>query len=484
MILIPSSEIQAELCRRSFYFFLKTFWHVIIQEQPVYNWHIKYICDTLQSEAQRIKDRKEAQYDCIIINVPPGSTKSTICSQMFPVYCWVIDPTIKLITASNTNELAIRDSTASRDILRSDKFKQLFPEIEIKGDEDNKSKYSNTNTGKRTATSIGGSIVGEHCHISIIDDPLNPRESPTDSNIVASNSYCDYLMSTRKIDKKVSTTILVMQRLNENDPSGHLLSNKDLRIKHICLPATDSVEVKPVELRDEYVNGLLDPQRLDLSDLAKIKAGLGSYAYAGQFDQTPSPEGGGILKSSWFGYFDLTALRQKSKDNGIQLVWDFTVDGAYTSNTSNDQTAIMAYTTYENDIYIRSVLGVWEELPELQKTIKEFAELNGYSPSSRIFVEPKASGLPIVQTLKRTTNLNMVIDKSPTADKVSRARSVAPIMESGRVYLLRNAAWIEDYTHQINTFPNGKLKDKVDITVMAIQRFQENKGGIIYSTSN
>lgn len=484
MPLLSANKAEAELCRRSFYFFLKTFWSVIIQEEPVYNWHIKYICDELQKEAYRIKKRLPAPFDAIIINVPPGSTKSTICSQMFPIYCWIIDPSIKIITASNTKDLATRDSTISRDILRSEKFAALFPELIIKGDQDNKAKYENTNNGKRIATSIGGSIIGEHSHISIIDDPLNPKETPSDGQIKAANAYCDYVMSTRKINKKVSTFVLVMQRLNENDPSGHLLANKDLRIKHICLPASDSEHVKPKQLRGEYDGGLLDPQRLDHEDLAKAKAGLGSYAFAGQFGQTPSPQGGGILKSGWFGYFDMSELRRKAKALDEPIVWDFTIDGAYTSNTANDQTAILSYCSFENDIYIRAVQGWWLEMPELIKAIKEFVQMNGYSPSSRIYVEPKANGLSIVQTIKRESKLNVIIDKAPSKDKIARARSVAPVIEAGRVYVLRNGMWVEDYFHQVDNFPNGKLKDKVDVTVMALQRFNENRGGILTTASS
>ena len=476
---LNANKAEAELCRRSFYYFVKTFWNIIIQEEPIYNWHIKYICDVLQNEALRVKNREDSKFDAIIINVPPGSTKSTLCSQMFPLYCWINDPTIKLITASNTKELSMRDSTISRDILRSEKFQALFPEIQIKGDQDNKAKYENTLGGKRTATSVGGSIVGEHAHISIMDDPLNPKETPSEAQIKATNSFCDYVMTTRKINKKVSIFILVMQRLNENDPSGHLLSNKGLRIKHICLPATESDVVSPIELKEEYLDGLLDPIRMDHADLLQTQAGLGSYAYAGQYDQTPSPKGGGILRSGWFGTFELASLRMKAKQMDMQLIWNFTIDGAYTSDTTNDQTAMLSYCEFMNDIYIRNILGVWEELPELQKTIKAFAEMNGYTPSSRIYVEPKASGLPIVQTLKRTTKLNMIIDKAPTADKVSRARSIAPVLEAGRVYVLRDGLFIESFSHQIDSFPNGKLKDKVDTLVMAIQRFNERKGSII-----
>lgn len=453
---------------------------MIIKEEPVYNWHIKYLCDELQGIAAKVKARQSADGD-LIINISPGSTKSTIVSQMYPVWCWTIDPTIKLITSSNSKSLSTRDAMKSRDVIRSDKFRSLFPELQIKDDADNKINYENTNTGKRMASSVGGTIVGEHAHIIIADDPLNPKSEPSELQLQTANDYVDYLRTTRKINSKVSVFILVMQRLNENDPSGHLLANKENKIRHICLPACldDNDNVKPAELKANYIDGLFDAVRLDRLDLADKKSGLGSYGYAGQYGQTPAPSGGGIFKKSWFQTFELDELQRRARDKGVQLVWNTTVDGAYTSDTNNAQSAIFIYTIFENSMYVREVVGVWEELPDFVKTLYSVTQRNGYTSSSSIYVEPKATGLPIVQTLKRETILNMVIDKAPSVDKVSRARSCAPFCESKRVYLLNNAGWVNDFIHQCTTFPNGKLKDKVDCMVMAIQRVNENRGGFL-----
>lgn len=482
--LCPSAnKAEAEICRRSFYFFLQTFWDVVVTEMPVFNWHMKYICDELQKETLRIKNRLPATNDIIIINVPPGCSKSTIVSQMWPVYNWIIDPSIKIMSGSNTKELSIRDSVTSRDIIRSLKFRLLFPELEIKGDEDGKGKYKNTAKGQRMTTSIGGTPIGEHAHIIIWDDPLNPKQEPTEASIQTSKESVDYSFTTRKIGK-TAVGVLVMQRLNEDDPTGHLLKNKALRIKHICLPATVSDKVNPIELQEEYVNGLLDPIRIDRSDLAGKKAGLGSYGYAGQYDQTPSPAGGGLIKKVWFRHFDLMELINRAKDKGVSLVWNFTVDGAYTSDPSNDQCAILCYCIYDNHMYIRDCIAVWEELPEFKQTLYSFCTRNGYTSASSIYVEPKASGLPIVQTMKKETMLNVIIDKAPTADKVSRTKSCTPFMEAGRISLLHNGAFVESFLHQVTSFPAGKLKDKVDTLVMAIQRVNENKGGILAHGTN
>lgn len=471
------SAIKAERCRRSFYYFVQEFWDVIIRETPVWNWHIEYLCNELQAVAERIKRREPSEYD-LVINIPPNSSKSTIVSQMLPVWCWVIDDTMRLLTGAYADTLATRDSVTSRDIIRSDKFRAYFPHIKIKSDGDNKTEYSTQNTGFRYATSTGGTIVGRHGHLIIIDDPMNPKESPSSVKVESANAWVDYVTTTRKIDNKITACILVMQRLHEKDPAGHMLKNKARTIKHICLPATVSNQVNPPELAEKYVDGLLDAVRLSHKELAVKKSVLGSYSYSGQYDQNPAPAEGGIIKKAWFMRYELEELISKAKATSQQLIWNFTVDGAYTANPNNDQSAILAYTFFENNLYVRNCVGVWEEMPDFIKTLYTFVNKNGYTSSSSVFVEPKATGLSVVQTLRRETILNMIIDKAPNQDKEIRVRAITPVLEARRVYVT-NEPWADSLIEQCGMFPNAALKDKVDCLVMAINRSANSNTGTI-----
>src|SRR5690606_35524682 len=107
-------------------------------------------------------------------------------------------------------------------------------------------------------------------------------------------------LSTRKTDRMRSVTIGIMQRLHEDDPTGRALKERPESIHHICLPAEVSDLVSPEYLKGNYINGLLDPNRLGVEALERLRVNLGSYGYAGQISQNPSPEGGGQLKKAWF----------------------------------------------------------------------------------------------------------------------------------------------------------------------------------------
>lgn len=459
--MIPSDlivNIQREQSKRSFFDFVRLFWDVIIKEKPVYNWHIQYLCDELQKLSPYIISRQAKPYD-VVINIPPGTSKSTICTIMFPVWLWTQDSTIRVITNSYSSDLSTEHAIKSRDIILSDKFKQLFPDVKLRADKSAKQNYENVDGGARYTTSTGGTITGKHAHIIINDDPLNPSQASSEADRKSANEHTKTL-SSRKIDKENTPTITVMQRLHEEDVTGYLLSKKSESIKHICLPAEDSERVKPIELKQRYIEGLLDPVRMSKSVLNEAKIDLGSYGYANQYGQEESPSDGGLLKVAWFDIIDW-----QSDFNNI--VWNTAVDSAYSEDIKNDESAFLQFGQINNEMIIRHCEGVYKEFPDLVRHTTSYSSLYGYSDKSMIYVEPKASGKSLVQTVKRETTINIKEDTPPHKDKVSRASDVSPICEAKRVKLIRGN-WNDAFLDQVRMFPNGKQDGKIDCLSIAI----------------
>jgi len=283
---------------------------------------------------------------------------------------------------------------------------------------------------------------------------------------VNANNHLDRTLSTRKVDKKITPTILIMQRLHEDDPTGHILEKKEKGIKHICLPGEVSDDINPPELREKYVDGLLDPIRLDREVLEEMRTDLGGFGFAGQVMQTPVPDGGGILKKEWFPIISKSSYDEIARNRRV----DFWVDSAYTENEKNDPTAIMCTCKVGHELYITNVVSERMEFPELCKFLPDFVRENGYTSRSKIKIEPKASGLSIYQQLKRTTRLNVVKARVPKDSKEVRASAIAPTCEAGRVVLVAGA-WNEPFLAQCQIFPAGKNDDMVDDLSMAVSDF-------------
>ena len=459
------TKIQSELYKKSFYdFSLDAFKTLHNGQELIPNWHIKLLCDRLQVEAERIVNGGERGKH-LLINVPPRTLKSELVNVFFSVYCWILKDSIQFISSSYSASLSIVLSTQSRRLIESDWFIEHFPDIKLSKDENTKSRFTTTNGGLRYSTSTGGTVTGMGGDVIVIDDPQNPQLARSEVERENANRFFNETLRSRLNNPDKGIFIVIMQRLHENDMTGMLLEKEPHNWEHICLPAEISDNVKPIELQELYVDGLLFPQRLSKSVLDGFRIGLGSYGYSGQYSQLPSPSEGGIFKGAWFNTI-------KELPNNLkldQLKWDFYLDTAYTNKQENDATAMLCAAFYNNELYIREVRAVRMEFPELIKEIQNFTIVNGYSNRSRIYVEPKASGKSIVQMLKRSTGLNIMEDKPPTQDKISRASSISAFVESGRVSML-DGRYIDNFLNELKAFPNGSHDDMVDVLIMAIDR--------------
>ena len=226
-----------------------------------FNWHVQYICDQLQDIAEGVFRNEKRKHD-LIINVPPGSTKSTICSLLYPAWIFTRMPSAKIICVSVSNDLAEKFSRQTRTILQSELYRQAFPYVQL--ERKAKTRLWTTEGGNRQSFGVMSEVVGQHAHFIIIDDLISPTTVLSDKGIAAANEWLDTTISTRKIitDKVLTPTILIMQRLHQNDPTGYLLNKygDGNTIKHICLPADllGQGEVKPAGLKRYYKGNLLD----------------------------------------------------------------------------------------------------------------------------------------------------------------------------------------------------------------------------------
>lgn len=283
-------EIKAELCKRNLFYFVKEFWGTINTNEYVHNWHIEYLADEVQKVLTWVLKGEEKPYD-LIINIPPGTSKSTIVTRMACAWLWANDDTKTIITNTIDSKNATEFSTSTRDIIQSEKYQLYFPKVKIRRDVSAKTFYQSENGGRRYSLTTRGSKTGKHADVIIDDDPMDyeTANSPMEAKQCIEGFKA---LQTRKKDKAKVPYILVMQRLSSNDTTAHALKSLD-KVKHICLPAEDvHNNIKPVELKEKYVDGLLDPVRLNRNILNAMRKGLSDdskpisdVAYETQFNQ-------------------------------------------------------------------------------------------------------------------------------------------------------------------------------------------------------
>jgi predicted phage terminase large subunit-like protein len=455
-------ELLASICRESFYDFLKEFWpHA---EEPVWNWHIEYLCSELQAVAERVFKGKPKEYD-LVINIPPGTTKSTVCSIAFPAWCWTRMASTRVISASYAYSLAMDLSRKSRDIIKSDKYQKAFPKIQIREDQDSKGYFVNTRGGDRYAVGVNGSVMGMHGHFIIVDDPLDPQQAISEVELKAVNHWMTEVLPSRKVDKAVTPMILIMQRLHEDDPSGARLARRDRSpVKHICLPAEISDLVQPPLLKMMYQDGYLDPIRLPRSVLDEALSDLGEYGYAGQFEQNPSPRGGGMFVVTMLKYGPLPSMW---KD--LIRYWDKAATvGSKAAFTAGVQVGL----DFDGRFWILDVVrGRWNSA-EREKVISQTALRDG--PQCRIGLEqePGSGGKESAEnTAARLKGYYVTIDKvgASEGNKIQRAYPFSSQVNAGNVFL-QVGPWNKEFIAEMEKFPVGRYKDQIDAASGGVNR--------------
>jgi len=455
-------DLIQSICRESFYEFVKEFWDTIIPDDPVWNWHIEFICNELQKTAERVFAGLPKKHD-VIINVPPGSTKSTICSVMFPAWVWTIKPKYKIICGSYTFFLAMELSRRTREVINSDKYRAAFPEVRLSPEQFGKQHFMNTLGGSRMCVGVGGTITGMHAHIIIIDDPLDPQGAKSEADLKKVNAWMSETLPTRKVNKRVTPTILIMQRLHQNDPTGNMIEKKASKIRHICLPAELADNVKPGHVRRFYKDGLLDPVRLDRVVLKSLRADLGEFGYAGQAGQNPVPLEGGMFKVENLQYEKVAPARRKFKR--VVRFWDKAGtggDGAYTVGIK------MGWDLGGRFWILDVVRGQWEAFTR-EKIIKNTAKMDGPEVEIGVEQEPGSGGKESAQNTVRNLAGYSIVADLPRGDKVFRADPFAVQVNGGNVIILI-APWNLEYINEMQFFPFAKFKDQIDASSAAFAK--------------
>jgi len=459
--------VRAEKYKRSLHEFTKAAWPTIEPGVPFKdNWHLQAVSEHLQAV-------KEGEIKRLIINVPPRHMKSISVAVALPAWTWATQPSKKFLYASYAASLSIRDSTKCRRLIDSPWYKAHFGDkFKLTDDQNQKQRFENDKTGYRIATSVGGALTGDGGDIIVVDDPHNSVEADSSKVREGVLEWWDQAMQTRLNDPQTGAFVIIMQRLHEQDLTGHILANElGNEWDHLCLPARYEIG-HPTPNRSSLgftdprteEGELLWPDRMDEKTLTNLERSLGSYAAAGQLQQRPSPKGGGILKASWWVPWEKEELPEVSY---VIQSWDT----AFETKESSSYSARTTWGVFKKDGYdCLIVLEAWYDkvnYPELRKLAQE--AYDDWEPDA-VLIEKKASGASLLADLRMAGV--PVLAYSPDRDKVARAHAASALLEDGRIYYPKRK-WAEDLISICAAFPAAKNDDIVDTATQAWLRLRK-----------
>src|SRR5712671_4214426 len=277
------------------YFAQRCFCELNPQAAFLPNWHIEVITAKLAAvRAGRIRR--------LIINLPPRHLKSLLASIAFPAWCLGHDPSAQILCVSYAQDLADKLARDCRGIMMSPWYRQIFP-TRLAPHRQAVQEFITTRQGYRLATSTGGVLTGRGADLILIDDPLKPEEALSEARRNATNDWYANTLYSRLNDKRRGGIVIIMQRLNEDDLVGHVLGQEPWEV--VSFPAiaeADEVhEIATIWGPQRFTRRpgeALHPSRESLATLAHIRRTIGEYNFAGQYQQSPAPLGGGLVKGS------------------------------------------------------------------------------------------------------------------------------------------------------------------------------------------
>lgn len=460
-----AARIRAEC--KSFAGFVRHAWAIIEPGTTLkWNWHLDAMCAHLQAISEgRLKPR-------LIINVPPGSSKSTICTVLWQAWEWgpLGKRHLRYVTTSFDLTNVKRDCGKTRDVIKSEWYQSLWPETALKTD--GVLSYSNHDTGSRLGVSFYG-VTGKRGDRLIVDDPHSLKGS--ESEEVRDGAVQAFIEGglNRTNDWETSAIVIVMQRLHEKDLTGVLLA-KDFGFVHLMIPmefepgraCTTELKVPgpngtKVDWTDprSYMGEVMDPVRVPPAAIEQLKK-AGEYSWNGQYQQRPAPREGGMFKVEHISIVEACP-------SGGQTVagWDF----AGSKRKTSPYSVRVLMTRVGGDLYIRHVERRQTTPTELERMATAVSIDDRNSVGNVLISMPQDPGQAGKAQKYRMAELlaGFVFRITPeTGDKTTRAEPFAAQVGAERVHLVRGA-WNSAYIEELRNFPGGSLKDQVDASSRA-----------------
>jgi predicted phage terminase large subunit-like protein len=429
------------------------------QTELAMNWHLEVI-------AAKLTAVREGKIRRLIINLPPRHLKSLLASIAFPAWCLGHDPSAQILCVSYAQDLADKLARDCRSIMLSPWYRRIF-RTRLAPHRQAVQEFITTRQGYRLATSNGGVLTGRGADLILIDDPLKPEEALSATQRQAANEWYDHTLYSRQNDKQHGAIVIIMQRLHEDDLVGHVLGQEPWEV--VCFPAiAEADEVHEIDTIwgsqcfTRQLGDALHPDREPLDTLDRIRRTIGEYNFAGQYQQSPAPLGGGMVKAEWFKRYG-EKERPERFERTVQS-WD-------TANKVTELSDYSVCTTWgvrDKDLFLLGVFRRRLEYPALKRAVREQQSL---FRATEVLIEDKASGTQLIQELI-AEGCHGVTRYQPECEKIMRLHAQTGMIENGFVHIPETAPWLAEYLHEMTVFPKGKHDDQVDSTAQFLDWFK------------
>jgi len=453
-------ELERDLASEpgGYYDFFCQAWPHIDPTALIKERYVKYLCDHMEQLMTGGLDGRR-----LLINIPPGHSKSMICVVMSLPYLWTLDPTAYVIYCHKDQSLARDMARKTRMLVQSEWYQERWP-VKIMDDAKKVDRFSNSEGGGRVAVTVRQQITGAHARgkkfggLIVIDDPDRPDDTINDAEEV--NEWYRTVLPTRFGQLSSSQICIVQQRISQRDLSAYVLDSGE-NYTHVCLPMHyDPERHCSTVVGDDWrktEGEILSPLRTTVQDLDRLKEHFADPRIAeAQLEQQPVPEDGNIFKVEHF----------EGRYDSIPKVVQYTVscDLTFTGERTSDYAVLQVWARGLSDgkhylvDQIRKKMGFVE-------TARTLLDVLRYYPRANCLIEKSASGFAVLEILEEAGVERVFEFKTGRNSKEARASTVSYLFDRGDVRFPRHAPWMNDFIKELTGFPAMRHDDSVDACV-------------------
>lgn len=457
---MPPFDVLRALCAKDLFAFVQLAFSLLY---PGVTFHPAMYLRALCYQLERL-ERGEIQR--LLIILPPRHLKSFCASIVFPVWVQGRYPSTKIITASYGASLAENFSWMSRKLMDHEIVRAIFPDLEIDWKKASVADLRTTAGGQRIATSIGGAITGKGGKFLIVDDPSKAEDVMSDAHRENNREWLDGSALSRFDNQKDGRALVVAQRLHVDDLPGYLIEKGTWEVLELPAIAVRDQEIALPEglIWNRPKGDILLPEHLGLEELDRLRRDIGHAKFEAQYQQSPVPAGGNIVKPEWFG--TIPSNLRPGDYEAIMQSWDT----SSVPGESNDYSVCTTWGLVGNYIDLLDVHRQQYVQPDL---LKEAMKLRKKWKPNLLVVETAGTGRGLYDHLHRQDRQG-VRSNHPKGSKDVRMSEQSPKIEAGQVRLPMSAPWKESFIAEIAAFPNGKYDDQVDSLSQALLVLDRN----------
>jgi predicted phage terminase large subunit-like protein len=416
------------------------------------NWHISAI-------AYQLERIRRGEINRLIINMPPRHLKSLTVSVAFPAFLLGHEPWRRIFAISYGNELSSKHASDFRSIVESAWYGRAFSTMRISRSLEDE--VWTSARGFRKSTSVYGTLTGLGGDLFIIDDPQKPVDAQSDVQRNRLNQWVSNTLMSRLDSKETGIIVVVMQRVHQYDLSGYLMESKGWEV--LSLPAIaeqdENIAIGDNEFHVRQAGEALHPELESLASLQDLQRQIGSDIFAAQYQQSPVPPGGAMIKRAWLRYYD--SLPEHTYYARIIQSWDTAAKGG----AQNDWSVCTTWMVVKNLYYLIDVTRGRYEYPALKATAIKLAQK--YRPQS-VLIEDASTGTALAQELNGVYYGGVTRLIPVEHDKIGRLYVNQAKFEAGEVLFPYAARFLPALEAELLTFPQGKTDDQVDSISQAL----------------